>query len=90
MVWKLSGMGFEFIAGVVGLGFVGWMVDRWRGSPPLWTLVGVGVGMIGGGYNFIKQAFQAEKMAQAAYRRAHPDSAGHMINVDDEEPADED
>lgn len=73
MAWRMSGMGLEFVAGVAGMGVVGWLVDRWLGSAPVWTLVGVAMGVIGSSYNFMRQAIRAGRQAQRAFRSAHPE-----------------
>jgi len=64
----------EFIAAVVGAGLVGWLIDQWVGTFPRWTLVGVVLGLIGGGYNFLRQAVEASHQANEAFQREHPPS----------------
>lgn len=70
--WRLSGLGIEFVAGIAGFGLIGWLIDQWRGTMPLWTLIGAALGLIGGGYNFMRQAIKAGRAADAEYRRKHP------------------
>lgn len=74
MAWRLSGMGLEFVSAVAGMAVVGWLIDRWAGTTPRWTIVGVVLGLVGGGYNFMAQAVRAGRAADRAYRQAHPGS----------------
>lgn len=54
-LWGVGGMGLE-LAGVIAiLALIGWAVDRKFGVSPMWTLVGAGIGFVGGGYNFIRR-----------------------------------
>ena len=55
-LWGVGGMGLELAGSIVILALIGWAVDRWAGTSPVWTLVGAGVGFIGGGYNFLRRA----------------------------------
>lgn len=73
-MWKLSGLGMEFAAGIIGMAGLGWAIDRWAiksgGNTAL--LVCAGIGIIGGGYNFIRRALILNKEAARAYKAAHP------------------
>ena len=55
---RKSGMayaaGLTLFAAVVGLGGVGWMVDRWRGTAPWFLVGGLVLGAIVGFYQFIR------------------------------------
>jgi hypothetical protein len=55
-LWGIGGMGLELAGSIVILALIGWAVDRWAGTSPAWTLVGAGIGFIGGGYNFLRRA----------------------------------
>jgi len=73
--WKLAGMGTELLGAIIGPGLLGYLIDRWAGTLPRWTLILAGVGIIGGGYNFVRQAMALNRQAAAAWRsRPHPDS----------------
>ena len=65
-------MGMEFAAGIVGMGLLGWLIDRWLDSAPIGVLIGAGLGIVGGGYNFIRQAQAMNRKAAEQYRRDHP------------------
>ena len=67
-LWRASGMGIELVGSVAGMAALGWVIDRWQGTMPLWTLILLGVGMMGGGYNFFRQAMAMNRKAAAAYR----------------------
>jgi len=59
---------FNFISMIGGGVLLGWLFDRWRGSMPVGTLVGLGVGFIGAFYGIIRQSQKAEKRDRAAKR----------------------
>jgi hypothetical protein len=73
-MWKLSGLGMEFAAGIIGMAGLGWAIDHWvlksGGNKAL--LICAGIGIIGGGYNFIRRAMALNKEAARAYKAAHP------------------
>jgi len=71
-LWRASGMGAEFAFGIVGMILLGWLIDRWLDSGPVGILVGAGLGIVGGGYNFIRQAQKMNRQAAAQYRRNNP------------------
>lgn len=50
---------------------VGWALDRWLGTSPRWILICGAVGIIGGGYNFIRAALAMNKQAASQYRSEH-------------------
>lgn len=62
-------MGVEFSAGIVGMIALGWLVDRGLNSAPWGMIVGAAMGIVGGGYNFFKQAQKMNRAATEAYRR---------------------
>lgn len=74
--WRLSGLGMELVGAIVGMGLIGWLIDRWQGTAPKATLVGAVIGILGGGYNFIRSAMKLNREAAAAYRQAHPRGSG--------------
>jgi F0F1-type ATP synthase assembly protein I len=82
MAWRLSGMGLEFISGVVGFGVVGWLIDRWTGSTPTWTITGIVLGVVGSSYNFMRQAIKAGRLAQKEFDRSHPRARDDHASAD--------
>jgi F0F1-type ATP synthase assembly protein I len=66
-------MGVEFSAGIVGMLALGWLVDEGLGTKPWGMIVGAAMGIVGGGYNFFKQAQKMNRDASEAFRRDYPD-----------------
>lgn len=70
-LWALSGLGFELFGAIAGMGFLGWAVDRYIiGSGSTALMVGLLIGILGGGSNFIRKALALNRRAVADYRRA--------------------
>jgi len=65
---RYSGIGIEFAAAVAGLTAVGYWVDRHYGCKPWGVVVGAALGLIGGTYNFVREAMNA-------FRQERDDSA---------------
>lgn len=72
-LWGIGGMGLELAGAIVLLGLIGWAVDRYFGTSPAWTIVGAAIGLIGGGYNFIRRARAMTRASQS--QRTRPNSA---------------
>lgn len=51
------GMGFEFAGSVLGMGLVGYLLDRWLDTFPWCLVAGIVLGAIGGMYILIKRAY---------------------------------
>ncbi|HRJ49066.1 MAG: AtpZ/AtpI family protein [Phycisphaeraceae bacterium] len=51
-------IGLNFVYGVIGFSLIGWAVQRWiwPSAAPWPLLVGLFLGLIGGGFRFIKDA----------------------------------
>lgn len=58
---RYASLGFELAAAIVGFTLIGVWVDQWQQSFPLWTLIGAGLGIIGGFYNFIREALELSR-----------------------------
>lgn len=71
-LWGVGGMGLELAGSIVILALIGWAVDRWAGTSPIWTLVGAGIGFIGGGYNFIRRARAMSRTNAARHKDEAP------------------
>ncbi|MBC7771553.1 MAG: AtpZ/AtpI family protein [Pyrinomonadaceae bacterium] len=68
-------MAFDFI-GSVGAGtLLGWLFDRWQGTLPTGTLVGLGLGFAGAMIRIVRQSSRAEKREKSA-RKQGSDSSG--------------
>ena len=59
-----SGVGLELAGAVAGCALVGYWVDRHFGTYPWGLVVGVVLGIVGGLYNFVREALQATREAQ--------------------------
>jgi ATP synthase protein I len=59
-----SGVGLELAGAVAGFALVGYWIDRHYGTTPWGLVVGVALGMVGGLYNFVREALQATREAQ--------------------------
>lgn len=55
-LWMLSGLWMEMLASMLGLGLLGYGIDRWVGWFPVLTIVGIVLGLVGGLYNAVKKA----------------------------------
>ena len=60
---RFSGMGLEFAAAIIGLTLVGYWIGRHYGHGRVGLLIGAGLGIIGGGYNLIRESLLAMKQA---------------------------
>ncbi len=69
----LSGIGFEFVAAVVGFTLIGYGWDRHFGSSPWGLLTGVALGLIGGTYNLIRQSLSAFKDVDGGSKKSDGD-----------------
>ena len=58
---RLSGIGFEFAAAVIGFVLVGYWIDRKYGCGPKGVLIGAALGILGGGYNLLRTALKASR-----------------------------
>lgn len=58
---RMAGVGMELAAAVLGLTLVGYWVDRHFGTSPWAVVIGAIVGLLGGMYNFLREALGAVK-----------------------------
>jgi F0F1-type ATP synthase assembly protein I len=70
---RLSGIGFELVAAVVGFTFVGYWWDRYFGSRPWGVLIGAVLGLVGGMYNVIRQSLVATREAGSGIKTTKDD-----------------
>ncbi len=54
------GVGLNFVYGFLGFGLIGWAVQTWlwKDAAPWPMLVGLGLGLVGGMYRFVKDALK--------------------------------
>ncbi|MDX2116165.1 MAG: AtpZ/AtpI family protein [Planctomycetota bacterium] len=81
-LWKVSGLGMELAGSILGMALVGWLIDQWIGTQPKGTIICLSIGILGGGYNFVRSAQRLNRQTAADYRRqrhetrqADPDAA---------------
>lgn len=55
-MWRMAGLGGEFAGAVGGLSLIGYFIDRWANSSPLWLIVLASMGFVGGLWNLIRAA----------------------------------
>jgi F0F1-type ATP synthase assembly protein I len=67
---EFGGLGVQFAAGIVVFTFGGLWLDRRLGTMPLFLLVGLFVGCVGGFYSIYRKATAAQKRDAAARDRA--------------------
>lgn len=65
---RYSSIGIEFAAAVAGLSFFGLWIDRRYGCEPWGTMIGAGVGVVGGTYNLIRASMAAFKEIEQSER----------------------
>ena len=68
-LWRLSGIGVELVAAIVGFGLAGYGVDAYFDSSPWGLLVGLALGMVGGMYNAVRASLAAGRESQTGDRR---------------------
>ena len=69
----LAGLGLEFVAALAGFTALGWWIDRKLGSEPVALLICVGLGLLGGTYNLIRQSLAATKRAETEQTEPPPE-----------------
>jgi len=58
ILMRYAGMGLELAGSIVGLTLAGLWIDHAFDTKPIWLLIGVGVGTVGGLYNLIRAAIR--------------------------------
>ena len=58
---RFSGMGFEFAAALTGFTLVGYWIGHHCGHKTAGVLIGALLGIIGGGYNFIRSSLRLSR-----------------------------
>lgn len=56
-------IGLNFVYGVIAFSLIGWALEKWvwPSAAPWVLLTGVFLGLIGGGYRFVREAISAGK-----------------------------
>ncbi len=68
-VGKAWGVAGNFVFTIIAGALVGWLIDRWRGSLPVATLIGLGLGFATAFIRIIRQTQREEREEQARRRR---------------------
>jgi F0F1-type ATP synthase assembly protein I len=55
---RYAGMGVELAGAIIGLTLLGYWIDRHYATEPAGVIIGAAVGIVGGLYNFIRQALR--------------------------------
>jgi F0F1-type ATP synthase assembly protein I len=55
------GAAYALTGGLLGLGFVGYLLDLWLGTSPAFVLVGLGLGLVVGFYELAKVMFKGPR-----------------------------
>lgn len=76
---RAYGVAIELAGSIIGMTLLGWLLDRWVGTSPMWTLVGAGIGAVGGFYNFMRKAMALNREEAAAFRREHPKGVSKRV-----------
>lgn len=77
ILMRASSLGAELVGSILGAVLVGYLLDLWLGTGPVLLLVLGTVGIVGGGYNFVRDARRvsaAASRADAARRASRPAS----------------
>jgi F0F1-type ATP synthase assembly protein I len=69
---RLSGLGFELVAAILGFTLVGYLWDGHFKTSPWGTLTGVVLGLIGGTYNMIRR-LQTVTRSDREIKKSHGD-----------------
>lgn len=63
-LWRYSDLGIELAATIAGLTLLGYWIDHKLGTRPKGVLAGAALGIVGGFYNFIRQALLMGKQQE--------------------------
>jgi F0F1-type ATP synthase assembly protein I len=59
----VSGLGFVLFANIAGGYLLGWVLDRWLGTPPIFALIMAGLGLAAGLIEILQIMKRVEKQA---------------------------
>ena len=71
-LWKISAMGSELAFGIIGMVLLGLLLDWWLGWSPWGVITCTVLGVVGTGYNFIRQALALNRGAGTTARPTGP------------------
>ncbi|MCK4872782.1 MAG: AtpZ/AtpI family protein [Phycisphaerales bacterium] len=73
-LYRISGMGMELTGAIVGMTLLGLLADHWLDTSPWLLITGAAVGLVGGFYNFLKQALRENRRALRDVRSGDKDT----------------
>jgi len=80
-----SGLGCSVVVSLILCIVGGLLLDRWLGTRPLFTLVGVVLGLVTAGYLFWQLATLDQPRRKGLTRASKDDGIGRLSEQDDEE-----
>lgn len=78
-------MGTELVGGIVGMLLVGFLLDLWLGTKPWLAISGALLGLLAGGYNFIRRALKENRDSIARFKAEHPEGLAPLPEEDEDE-----
>lgn len=79
---QYGGMGFEFVAAVVGFCAVGWWIDKEYATSPWGVMIGTLLGISGAMYNAIRSALQSGR----EFQKKKTDQSSHDADGSHDNP----
>jgi len=74
-LWRMSGMGIELASHIVAGLLIGWLLDYWLKTSPLWLVIGTVAGVVVGMVDFIRSALKAQRQATRQAEARRPEKA---------------
>ena len=68
-LWRLSGMGFVLLSEVLAGVVLGWLLDWWLGTSPIFLIIGALLGVTIALTNFIRQAMKVGRRSARRDRK---------------------
>ena len=81
-------MGLEFAGAALLLALVGYYIDRQAGTQPWGAVIGLGIGLVGGMYRFIKEALAANRQFEQQRQQARDEEAAPRRDANQPPPTD--
>ncbi len=66
---KAWAVALDFMFTILGMGFLGWLFDRWQGTGSTGSLIGLGVGFVGAFYRIVRHTQKQERLEAEAKRK---------------------
>jgi len=74
-LWRMSGMGIELASHIVAGLLIGWLLDYWLKTSPLWLVIGTVAGVVVGMVDFIRSALKAQRQSTREAAARGPEKA---------------